>query len=104
MKYLKVWTDFEGVLSPLKDDEIGRLFLIMLRYAKDGNEPKEFIGNERFIWPAAKRDIDMAEERNEKLRANASKGGIAKSKNKQELANVSKSYQDLANDSRKEIK
>ena len=45
MKYLKVWTDFAKVLSPLKDDEVGRLFLAMLNYAATGEEPSGFAGN-----------------------------------------------------------
>lgn len=100
MKYLKVWTDFEGALSPLKDDEIGRLFLHMIHYAKTGEEPSAFVGNEAFIWPAAKRDIDVAAEKAEKMRENGSKGGIAKSKNNQMIANAGKSYQIVANDSK----
>lgn len=96
MKYLKVWTDFVNVLTPLKDDEIGRLFLAMLRYAKTGEEPSVFSGNESFLWAVAKRDIDTMLEKDEKLRQNGQKGGIAKSKNKQILANTSKSFQSLA--------
>lgn len=75
MKYLKVWTDFEDIVSSLENDEIGRLFLDMLHYAKTGEEPADFPGNERFIWPVAKRDIDNAAEWNETCRANGSKGG-----------------------------
>lgn len=96
MKYLKVWTSFIDVLKPLSEAEIGRLFLLMLQYAENSTEPADFVGNERFIWPVAKQIIDLAEERNEKLRANASKGGLAKSRNKQELANDSKAYQSVA--------
>lgn len=97
MKYLKVWTSFRKVIQTLQDDEKGRLFDMMLAYAETGEEPQEFEGNERFLWYAAKQDIDMTAERAEKLRENASKGGLAKSKNKQALANDSKSYQELAN-------
>ena len=86
MKYLKVWTDFEGVLSPLNDDEIGRLFLHMLHYAKTGEEPASFVGNEAFIWPAAKRDIDVAAEKAEKMRENGLKGG--RPKNQIESINI----------------
>ena len=96
MKYLKVWTSFLDVLKPLSEAEIGRLFLLMLQYAENSTEPADFVGNERFIWPVAKQIIDLAEERNEKLRANASKGGLAKSRNKQELANDSKVHQSVA--------
>ena len=96
MNYLKVWVNFEDILAPLNDDEIGRLFLAMLRYARTGEEQESFEGNESFLWPVAKRDIDNMVERSETLRQNGSKGGIAKSRNKQALANDSKTYQDVA--------
>ena len=75
MKYLKVWTSFREVMAPLADDEKGRLFDMMLAYAEHGREPDVFPGNERFIWPVAKRDIDMANEFNQKQRENGKKGG-----------------------------
>ena len=108
MKYLKVWTDFEGVLSPLKDDEIGRLFLHMIHYAKTGEEPSSFVGNEAFIWPAAKRDIDVAAEKAEKMRENGLKGGRPKNQDvptetdeNQTKANESKNNQTKADLSHK---
>ena len=104
MKYLKVWTDFENVLSPLKEDEIGRLFLYMIRYARDGEEPTEFVGNEIFIWPTAKRDIDMAAERNEICRQNGLRGGRPKTKENQTEPNEIKENQTEPNESRKEKK
>ena len=100
MKYLKVWTSFRDLLHRLEYDEIGRLFLMMLAYAETGEEPTEFIGNEAFLFPVAKQQIDLATEKVETLRQNGSKGGLAKSKNRQALANDSKSYQSLANDSK----
>ena len=99
MEYLKVWTSFREVIAPLNDSEKGRLFDAMLIYADTGAEPSEFKGNERFLWPVAKQDIDRTAQKCEALKANASKGGLAKSRNKQMLANDSKSYQTVANDS-----
>ena len=104
MKYLKVWTDFEAVMAPLNDDEIGRLFLLMLRYARDGEEPTDFEGNEVFIWPTAKRDIDMAAERNEICRQNGLRGGRPKSKENQTEPNETKENQTEAEKKRKETK
>ena len=75
MKYLKVWTSFREVIGTLADDEKGRLFDMMLLYAEQGREPDVFPGNERFIWPVAKRDIDLANEFNQKQRENGKKGG-----------------------------
>ena len=105
MKYLKVWTSFLDIIRPkdhdplYADDEIGRLFVMMLKYAESGKEPADFVGNERFVWPAAKQIIDLAAEKAEKLRQNGSKGGTAKSENMKALANDSNSYQTVANDS-----
>ena len=75
MKYLKVWTSFRDVLKPLKDDEKGRLFDMMLLYADTGEEPEEIPGNERYTWPAARQIIDLAFDENARLTANGKKGG-----------------------------
>lgn len=99
MKYLKVWLDFESVLSPLEDDEIGRLFLAMLHYAGTGEEPESFKGNESFLWPVAKRDIDVMAEKTETLRANGLKGGRPITKQNQTKPNESKTNQTKANKS-----
>ena len=104
MKYLKVWTDFENVLAPLNDDEVGRLFLAMLRYAATGEEPSGFSGNERFLWAVAKRDIDTMVEKSETLRQNGSKGGRPKTKENQTEPTETKENQTEANESLKDKK
>ena len=101
MKYLKVWTDFADVLETLEEDEIGRLFLAMLRYAETGEEPPKFEGNERFVWPVARRDIDIAGAIAERNRENGLK---PKSKTKRTEANGSETERDEANGRRKEKK
>ena len=58
MKYLKVFTDFADAMEELGDAERGRLFTAMLKYAETGAAP-DFRGNERFIWPVAKLQIDF---------------------------------------------
>lgn len=60
MKYLKVYTDFDKSIELLSDAERGRLFTAMLEYAKQGTEP-DLRGNERFVWPTAKQNIDRQE-------------------------------------------
>ncbi len=113
MDYLKVWTSFREVIAPLNDSEKGRLFDAMLTYAETGEEPSDFKGNERFLWPAAKQDIDRTAQKADQLRKNGSAGGLQKARNqsmandsngKQNVANDSKSYQSEANDSYKEKK
>lgn len=78
MKYLKVWTSFRGVMKYLNDAEKGRLFDMMLIYAESFVEPADFIGNERFTWPAAKQLIDLTFSENMKQRENGKKGGRPK--------------------------
>lgn len=104
MKYLKVWTNFEDVLAPLEDDEIGRLFLAMLHYAATGEEPEEFRGCESFLWPVAKRDIDTMAEKDEKLRQNGAKGGRPKTKENQTEPNNKFGFDVKPNESLKEKK
>ena len=78
MEYLKVFTDFAKVMEPLGDAERGRLFTAMLEYAERGTEP-DFRGNERFIWPMAKLQVDRTvseyEKKVELNRENGKKGG-----------------------------
>ena len=57
MKYLKIFTDFISTLDELKDDEAGRLFRAMLKYAEDGTEPA-LSGNERYAWGFARLTIN----------------------------------------------
>ena len=58
MTYLKVFTDFRELMEPLNAEEKGRLFEAMLSYAMDGTEVA-LEGNERFVWPVARRTIDQ---------------------------------------------
>ena len=94
MKYLKVWTSFREVISPLADAEKGRLFDMMLQYAEDGTEPGNFAGNERYTWPAAKQWIDLTYAENSRLKENGKKGGRPKTKDNQEKPNETKNNQE----------
>lgn len=58
-QYLKIFTDFATALDPLQDAEVGRLFKAMLQYAETGEVPS-LSGNERFVWPTAKLNIDRS--------------------------------------------
>lgn len=97
MKYLKVFTDFAGCLEPLNQAEVGRLFLAMLSYAADGTEP-ELSGNERFIWPAAKMNIDASAKSYDALVSNAKTARDSRSKAnlRRSKAKASYSYDCLA--------
>ena len=72
MDTLKVNTSLLKAMTPLSDAEKGRLFEALLLYTETGEEPTEFRGNERFLWPTAMLAIALAEKRSEQNRANAS--------------------------------
>ena len=81
MTYLKVFTDFRELMEPLNAQEKGQLFEAMLAYAMDGAEVT-LEGNERFIWPVARRTIDREaaayESKAEANRANGRRGAEAR--------------------------
>lgn len=104
MDYLKVWTNFREVMEPLNFEEKGRLFESMLIYAESGQEPESLEGNERFVWPTAKRDIDMAVQFRETKRQNGSKGGRPKTKENQEEPNETKENKEEPNETLKKRK
>ena len=78
MNYVCLYISYLESLAPFSDDEIGRMVKAMLTYAETG-EDHRFDGNERFIWPSLKAQIDRDkaayQERCEKNRANGAKGG-----------------------------
>ena len=77
-EYVKLWVSYESYFEAFSDVEVGRLVRAMMKYRVSREEPK-FNGNERFIWPAIKRDIDeslQAQEANAAVnRENGKKGG-----------------------------
>ena len=83
MTYLKVFTDFRELMEPLDHAEKGRLFEAMLSYAMDGTEVA-LEGNERFVWPVARRTIDQEaaayESKVEASRAAGKRSGEARRK------------------------
>ena len=94
--HLKIYLSFEDDTECLSDAERGRLLLAMVRYAKDGTEPS-LSGNERFLWPVVRgqidRDIDVYESKVSAGRA----GGLAKAEN-------SRTQKDSAEDSKTQQK
>lgn len=104
MKYLKVWTNFREVIGTLEFDEIGRLFVMMLDYAEDGVEPQDFPGNEKYIWPVAKRDIDLLAEFNQKQRENGLKGGRPRTQENPEKPKETQNNPNEPNENQKSLK
>lgn len=70
-------------IEPLNDAERGRLFTALLEYSSTGAEP-ELRGNERYIFPTMKeqidRDIAKYEAKCAKNRESSAKGGAANAK------------------------
>lgn len=80
-EYVKLWVSYKEYFEPLADDAIGRLVRAMIEYKAYGESP-ELDGDERFVWPAIKRDIDESIKANEdfsrKQSENGKKGGRPK--------------------------
>lgn len=81
LSYICLYADYDVTLEPFSFEERGRLLTAMLQYLKTGEEP-EFVGNERFIWPTLREQInrDQAayEKRVEQNKENGKKGGRPK--------------------------
>lgn len=71
--YIPLWDKYQEEFSVLDPADIGRLVLAMMAY-KSGSDPV-LEGNERFVWPSIRRDIDSAKANYEKQIVNGSKGG-----------------------------
>lgn len=98
--YIKIWDTYESYFKPLSAAEVGRLVLAMMKYKSSGTEP-ELIGNERYVWPAIKRDLDKDAEYIEGKRISGKAGGSS-SKRKQNEANASKAKQEKEKEKEKE--
>ena len=83
LSYVKIFFDFADAIEPLGDAERGRLFSAMLEYGRTGRAP-QLTGNERFVFPVAKsqmdRDAAAYEDVCEKRRAAGALGGRGKKK------------------------
>ena len=58
-RYVPIWMSYESYFEPLSDAEVGRLIRAMMEYESSGATP-ELKGNERYIWPAIRRDMDAS--------------------------------------------
>lgn len=66
MEMLKIYTNFVEDMEELSDEERGRLFTMMLKYASDGEEipPK---GNEKYLWSHVRKLIRTQRENYEEM-------------------------------------
>ena len=102
--YIKVFVDYLDAIEPLGDAERGRLFTSLLTYARTGEVP-QLGGNERFLFPMMRaqidRDVLSKDELSQKRReaASASKKSTCEQKEhlQASVASASKSPQDKDN-------
>lgn len=57
LTYIKLFYDFAETVEPLSDEEVGRLIRGLLSYARTGEAP-QFSGNERFLYPGLRLQVD----------------------------------------------
>lgn len=107
--YIKIFVDYLDAIEPLGDAERGRLFTSLLTYARTGEAP-QLGGNERFLFPMMRAQIDrdiatmagVSEARSKAAKASKS----SKCEQKQQLhanaANASKSSKDEDEDKDKD--
>jgi hypothetical protein len=102
--YIKVFVDYLDAIEPLGDAERGRLFTSLLTYARSGEVP-QLNGNERFLFPMMRaqidRDVLSKDELSQKRRDAASASKRSTCEQKEHLqanaASANKSSQDKDN-------
>ena len=102
--YIKVFVDYLDAIEPLGDAERGRLFTSLLTYARSGEVP-QLNGNERFLFPMMRaqidRDVLSKDELSQKRRDAASASKRSTCEQKEHLqanaASASKCPQDKDN-------
>lgn len=94
MSFLKVYFDFEERTEMLNEVEQGRLLLTMLRYAQGKTLP-ELKGNERFLFPVFKSDIDRDQDAYNAKVSNGAKGGRPRQKTENNLTKPNETEDNL---------
>ena len=104
LEYVPVFWDWIEVTGELNDQEKGRLIDAMVMYSRGGDWQDRIKGNERYLFPAFRQQIERARTMSEKRADAGSTGGkqaqANASKAKQIQANASKSKQTKANASK----
>lgn len=89
------WTVYCGwieAFEKLSPAELGRLTLSAMKYSAQGETP-ELPGNERFIWPMIKSQIDADNAHRLDISAKRKASGALSHSKKQMLPNATNSYQ-----------
>ena len=94
-EYVPVFLDWIEVTGELNDQEKGRLIDAMVMYSRGGDWQDRIKGNERYLFPAFRQQIERARTMSEKRSDAGATGG------KQAQANASKTEQNKANASKR---
>ena len=95
LEYVPVFWDWIEVTGELNDQEKGRLIDAMVMYSRGGDWQDRIKGNERYLFPAFRQQIERARTMSEKRSDAGATGG------KQAQANASKAKQIQANASKR---
>ena len=97
MTYIKLFIDYLDAIEPLGDAERGRLFTSLLIYARTGEAP-QLGGNERFLFPMMRAQIDRDNSTMDSLsdaRSEAGRKGAEAKQANARFAKQNKQMQDL---------
>ena len=97
LTYIKLFLDYRYAVEPLSDAEKGRLFMALIDYAMLGEVP-QLNGNERFLFPMMRAQIDRDIKEMEDLsdeRSEAGKKGAEAKQAKASKAKQNKQMPDL---------
>lgn len=83
--YIKIFVDYLDAIEPLGDAERGRLFTSLLTYARTGEAP-QLSGNERFLFPMMRAQLD---------RDIAAMAGVSEARSKAAKASKSSKYEQM---------
>lgn len=96
MTYIKLFVDYLDAIEPLGDAERGRLFTSLLEYARTGEAP-QLGGNERFLFPMMRAQIDRDNAAMAELSEARSKAGKIGAEAKQANAGFAKQNKQMPN-------
>ena len=96
MTYIKLFVDYLDAIEPLGDAERGRLFTSLLEYARTGEAP-QLGGNERFLFPMMRAQIDRDNAAMTGLSEARSKAGKIGAEAKQANAGFAKQNKQMPN-------
>lgn len=96
MTYIKLFVDYLDAIEPLGNAERGRLFTSLLEYARTGEAP-QLGGNERFLFPMMRAQIDRDNAAMAELSDARSKAGKIGAEAKQSNAGFAKQNKQMPN-------